>query len=269
MAVAGRILLIPRGEFSTAETYKPLDIVFYNATSWLCKKTATGVTPSNTTSEYWQPFGMIGLSNNLTTTEQGFALDARQGKNLNNSMIELQNSNVVLTAQITNLAATVNSLMGTNIAEEYDSTATYEVGEYAVYNSDLYKCTTAITVPEVFNNSHWTHCYIMDEIDSKIDDVVEQIVETTLGRYNTYTVTTEGWVASGDTNCPFKCEFTSSDYSATSTPIWDLKGAATNMTAEEKTAADLIASAYFDATGITLYATAKPASALVLRVKGA
>ena len=56
MASAGRILLIPRGRYSSAETYKPLDIVLHNGASWLCKKEAKGVEPSFANYSYWQIF---------------------------------------------------------------------------------------------------------------------------------------------------------------------------------------------------------------------
>lgn len=40
-------------------------------------------------------------------------------------------------------------------ADEYDSTATYEVGDLAVHNNDLYTCTTAIATPEAWTAAHW------------------------------------------------------------------------------------------------------------------
>lgn len=51
---AGRILLIPKGNYDAATTYQPLDIVFYNNASYVCKATTLGNAPTNTT--YWQIF---------------------------------------------------------------------------------------------------------------------------------------------------------------------------------------------------------------------
>ena len=45
MANAGRILILPKGEYNANSTYTMLDLVTYNGASWLAKKTATGITP--------------------------------------------------------------------------------------------------------------------------------------------------------------------------------------------------------------------------------
>ena len=79
MASAGRILIIPKGDYSDQTTYTNLDLVFYNNTSWLCRKECKGVKPSSATSEYWFRFSAIALANNLTTNADGYALDAKQG----------------------------------------------------------------------------------------------------------------------------------------------------------------------------------------------
>lgn len=54
MANAGRILIIPRGVYDATTTYEILDLVSYNGTSWLAKKTSIGIEPSEANSEYWQ-----------------------------------------------------------------------------------------------------------------------------------------------------------------------------------------------------------------------
>ena len=54
MANAGRILILPKGEYNANSTYTMLDLVTYNGASWLAKKTATGITPSDSNSSYWQ-----------------------------------------------------------------------------------------------------------------------------------------------------------------------------------------------------------------------
>jgi len=54
MASAGRILIMPKGDYDSSATYEMLDLVKHNGTSWLAKKTATGIEPSAANSEYWQ-----------------------------------------------------------------------------------------------------------------------------------------------------------------------------------------------------------------------
>lgn len=54
MASAGRILIIPKGEYDSSVTYEMLDLVKHNGTSWIAKKTTVGIEPSVDNSEYWQ-----------------------------------------------------------------------------------------------------------------------------------------------------------------------------------------------------------------------
>ena len=86
MADAGRILIIPKGDYDANSTYDKLDLVKYKGTSWLAKKNATGVEPSEANAEYWQNMFDFTLADNLTTAVTGYALDARQGKVLNDKI---------------------------------------------------------------------------------------------------------------------------------------------------------------------------------------
>ena len=52
MGNAGRVLMIPKGDYNAATTYEMLDCVYYNGRSYVCKQTSTGNLPTNTT--YWQ-----------------------------------------------------------------------------------------------------------------------------------------------------------------------------------------------------------------------
>ena len=53
-----------------------------------------------------------------------------------------------------------------NIADTYDITSTYAVGDYVIFNSLLYKCITAVTTPGVWNSSYWAHVLVTDEMGS-------------------------------------------------------------------------------------------------------
>lgn len=154
MAIAGRVAIVPKGDWSADVTYKRLDAVTYNNTLYFAKKEApAGTATSNT--EYWSKsivggagaiatkedagivkpadgltvaedgtlkvnidgttltmdqvnnvikladtlkekingaFPATDLINNLTTTEAGFGLDARQGKALNDKITEINGS---------------------------------------------------------------------------------------------------------------------------------------------------------------------------------
>jgi hypothetical protein len=54
MTTAGRILIIPKGDYDSTVTYEMLDLVKHNGTSWLAKKESTGIEPTVANSEYWQ-----------------------------------------------------------------------------------------------------------------------------------------------------------------------------------------------------------------------
>lgn len=50
------------------------------------------------------------------------------------------------------------------IAEPYDSTATYSVGDYCSYNGLFYKCNTDISTAEAWTAAHWTQTVVVDEM---------------------------------------------------------------------------------------------------------
>lgn len=51
------------------------------------------------------------------------------------------------------------------IAEDFDSTATYAVGDYCIYEGSLYKCTTAVTTAGDWDSTDWTETLVMDEVE--------------------------------------------------------------------------------------------------------
>ena len=52
MGNAGRVLMIPKGDYSSGTQYSPLDVVLYEGDSYVCKQSSRGNAPTNTT--YWQ-----------------------------------------------------------------------------------------------------------------------------------------------------------------------------------------------------------------------
>lgn len=54
MTSAGRVLLIPKGKYDNSATYTVLDMVTENFSTYVARKTVSGVSPSSdTTEEYW------------------------------------------------------------------------------------------------------------------------------------------------------------------------------------------------------------------------
>ena len=54
MAAIGRILLMPKGDYSSSETYNSLDWVRHNGAAWVCKVDGTsGIAPSSSATTNW------------------------------------------------------------------------------------------------------------------------------------------------------------------------------------------------------------------------
>jgi len=49
----------------------------------------------------------------------------------------------------------------------YDSTATYNIGDWVAYDNAIYVCNTTISTPESFNSAHWTQQTAVDYLDTK------------------------------------------------------------------------------------------------------
>ncbi len=65
----------------------------------------------------------------------------------------------------------INGLPSTLIAPAYDSTATYSIGDYVIYNNGLYKCSTTISTAEAWTAAHWTQTTIMAELNNTVGNI--------------------------------------------------------------------------------------------------
>jgi hypothetical protein len=54
MTTAGRILIIPKGDYDASKSYEMLDLVRYGGTSWICKQACSGKEPTTANADYWQ-----------------------------------------------------------------------------------------------------------------------------------------------------------------------------------------------------------------------
>lgn len=64
---AGRVMILPLGNYNSATPYHVLDLVYYNGSSWLCRQECTGVTPTDSATAYWQKFGAAVSVATITT----------------------------------------------------------------------------------------------------------------------------------------------------------------------------------------------------------
>ena len=50
------------------------------------------------------------------------------------------------------------------VAAQYSTSATYNVGDYVIYNDSLYRCNTAITTGEAWTAAHWTAAVLGNDV---------------------------------------------------------------------------------------------------------
>ena len=62
MTTAGRILIMPKGNWNADTEYEMLDLVRHNNASWISKRASKGVEPSEVNSDDWQVMAKDGTS---------------------------------------------------------------------------------------------------------------------------------------------------------------------------------------------------------------
>lgn len=59
--------------------------------------------------------------------------------------------------------ATADGKLEADLAPAYSTSATYAVGDYCIYQGQLYRCTTAITTAEAWTSGHWSAVALGDD----------------------------------------------------------------------------------------------------------
>lgn len=75
-------------------------------------------------------------------------------------------------AKISGISNSLNNVCD-SISDAYDSTQTYAVGDYCVYDGQLYRCITAISTAETFDVTKWVATNVMSELSSKLSGYLE------------------------------------------------------------------------------------------------
>ena len=79
------------------------------------------------------------------------------------------------------------------VATAYSASSTYAVGDYVIHNSNLYRCTTAITTAEAFTAAHWTQVVLADDVNDLKSDLQNQIQNIEVEGYEATSPNLEGW----------------------------------------------------------------------------
>lgn len=138
MVDAGKILITPKGAWNNTIPYEKLDLVTHNGKSWLSRVNDNLVEPSSESLTEWMDYGITVIDSELSETSE----NAVQNK--------------VVTEAITQLNGT--------ISDAYNNDKTYTVGEYCIYNNQLWKCKVQCQGQTPDENSYWTARKIGDEI---------------------------------------------------------------------------------------------------------
>lgn len=76
----------------------------------------------------------------------------------------IDNSAAMEAASAANTAAQNATAATGYIADTYDATKTYAVGDYVINGGKLYRCNTAITTAEEWTVAHWTETQVGDDV---------------------------------------------------------------------------------------------------------
>lgn len=139
-------------------------------------------------------------------------------------------------------ALDISANLAGNIANTYSSSASYAVGQYCLYNNNLYRCTTTISTPEAWNGAHWVQVTVGEGLYDKVDKVSGKGLSTN-DFTNTYKNKLDG-IASGaqvNVQSDWSETDTSSDAYIQNKPTNATTSAAGFMSASDKQKLDGIA----------------------------
>lgn len=174
--------------YSAAKTYKVGDYCYRSATNQIYVCTTDITTPESWTSSHWKVTSfeyefeslrnMISDSYNrasayavgdiivydhkLYSCQTATADPAGPFASANWTEVHIGN---ILTS-LSNSAQNSNR----NIAASYEQT-TYAAGSYCIYDGVLYRCSTAIITPEIFDPTKWIACTVGDRLKAIEDDI--------------------------------------------------------------------------------------------------
>ena len=110
-ASAGRVLLIPKGDWNAEITYTGLDWVRHNGAAWVCKNTCTNVEPTEANSDNWQIIARDGQSGSITNVDAAMS-DTSENPVQNKVIKKYVDDHTPEVADMTGATATQNGVHG-------------------------------------------------------------------------------------------------------------------------------------------------------------
>lgn len=121
MAIAGRVAIVPKGDYSGTEIYSRLDMVYYNRNSYVAKKESVGILPTDT--EFWMlsatstpstaaEVGYDGTASGLSADNLQSAIDEIVGDYVVDSQLSETSLNPVQNKVVTGAIKETNNALG-------------------------------------------------------------------------------------------------------------------------------------------------------------
>lgn len=296
MVNAGRILIMPKGDWNALTTYDMLDLVAYNGIAYLARQTNIGQNPSTDTAmTYWQPFG--SASQIATTSSPGLVMPDGEtitidntgliNVNIDNNTLVYDSVNgyvkAVVSSALANLtdvnitsAQNGQALIYDNTSQKWENTTLYGDG-IALSSLDATTVTNAIgalqapTFTEAVSRTNVasgdTTPTLWGKVKKWFSDITSGVMTST-----TLAVDLTNW--STDTTSQSGVTLYKKAVSVTNvyvdSPSVDIGASGVLPTSAEQESYDLIQYATVDdaVPCIYLYASAVPTTAFYISVKG-
>lgn len=289
MINAGRVLIIPKGEWTNLESYEMLDLVTRGDIAYIARQASVGVDPATDTQlTYWQPFGTAAKI--ATTTTPGLVMP--DGTTITIDATGLISANIGI-SDINNV--TITSISNGQILQYNSSTQKWEnksLGTAASRNatSSITSGSTDLIESGAVNSLKQT---LEQSIAAKLgaSDIANNLTTTTAGKVldatrgkalndsitNNHkltrkTVNTSSWTAdtssqSGSTLYKKSISLSHVYVTSPSVDISTSTGSGLPTTAQQE-AYDLLQYATIDGTTMYLYASAIPSTTFYIGIEG-
>lgn len=156
-AIAGRVLPLPKGPYNPSETYDPMDYVFYNGSTYVCKLQSLGNLPTNTT--YWQ----IWAQGTAAAVAGNYYGECASAANVQNKVVSVSaDQNFILQkGAILGVKFTYTNTFSASALNHITLNVNSE-GAYPIYFGDTEDPTG--TNPVAFGKADFIHYYLYDGV---------------------------------------------------------------------------------------------------------
>ena len=289
MINAGRVLIIPKGEWTNLESYEMLDLVTRGDIAYIARQASVGVDPATDTQlTYWQPFGTAAKI--ATTTTPGLVMP--DGTTVTIDATGLISANIGI-SDINNV--TITSISNGQILQYNSSTQRWEnksLGSAASRNatSSITSGSTDLIESGAVNSLKQT---LESSLGNKVNtsDIANNLTTTTSGKVldatqgktlndnitnkhkvTRKTVNTSSWTAdttsqSGSTLYKKSISLSHVYVTRPSVDISTSSGSGLPTTAQQE-AYDLLQYVTVDGTTMYLYASAIPSTTFYIGIEG-